>query len=119
MGLLRERVRHASIPTCGWSRRSRESAHYLRSRVCRYRLDLAGNESFPRIQPIPTEKLHLQDKTNTLIDLYKEVNRVVEELQTCPFTTEAFSELIGKVQASVRPRSIFRFRACTDVGFSS
>jgi len=45
----------------------------------------------------------LQDKTNTLIDLYKEINRAVEELGTCPYTSEAFGELIGRVQAAVSP----------------
>jgi len=43
----------------------------------------------------------LQDKTNTLIDLYKEITRVVEDLSTCPYTTEAFSELIAKIQAAI------------------
>ncbi|KIJ38518.1 hypothetical protein M422DRAFT_258888, partial [Sphaerobolus stellatus SS14] len=43
----------------------------------------------------------LQDKTNTLIDLYKEINRTVEDLSTCPYTFEAFSELISKIQAAI------------------
>ncbi|KAF8588444.1 dynein heavy chain protein 2 [Ramaria rubella] len=43
----------------------------------------------------------LQDKTNTLIDLYKEITRVVEDLSTCPYTSEAFSELLAKVQAAI------------------
>ncbi|KAF9519887.1 hypothetical protein BS47DRAFT_1370608 [Hydnum rufescens UP504] len=41
-----------------------------------------------------------QDKTNSLIDSYKEINRVVEELSTCPFTTQAFAELIAKIQSA-------------------
>lgn len=44
----------------------------------------------------------LQDKTNTLIDAYKEIMRLVEELGTCPYTSEAFVELLGKIQATVR-----------------
>ena len=44
----------------------------------------------------------LQDKTNTLIDLYKEITRVVEDLSTCPYTAETFLELIAKIQAAVR-----------------
>lgn len=44
----------------------------------------------------------LQDKTNSVIDLYKDVIlRNVEELATCAYTSEAFSELLGKVQAAV------------------
>ncbi len=47
----------------------------------------------------------LQDKTNSLINSYSEINRVVEELSTCPFTSQAFSELIAKIQAAVRAHS--------------
>ncbi|KAJ3507185.1 hypothetical protein NMY22_g17007 [Coprinellus aureogranulatus] len=44
----------------------------------------------------------LQDKTNSVIDLYKDVIlRNVEELATCAYTSEAFSELLGKVQAAI------------------
>lgn len=42
-----------------------------------------------------------QDKANSLIDSYKEISRLVEELHTCSFTFEAFSDLIGKIQAAV------------------
>jgi hypothetical protein len=42
-----------------------------------------------------------QDKTNSLIDVYKEITRLVEELSTCSFTTEALSELLSKIQAAV------------------
>ena len=37
-----------------------------------------------------------------MIDLYKDMLRAVEDLGTCPYTTEAFSELLSKVQAAVR-----------------
>jgi hypothetical protein len=43
----------------------------------------------------------LQDKTNSVIDLYKDILRAVEDLATCSYTSEAFSELLGKVQAAV------------------
>jgi hypothetical protein len=43
----------------------------------------------------------LQDKTNSVIGLYKDILRCVEELGTCSYTTEAFSELLGKVQAAI------------------
>ncbi|KAJ3566624.1 hypothetical protein NP233_g6881 [Leucocoprinus birnbaumii] len=43
----------------------------------------------------------LQDKTNNVIDLYKDILRNVEDLATCSYTTEAFSELLGKIQASI------------------
>ncbi|KAJ8475485.1 hypothetical protein ONZ51_g6524 [Trametes cubensis] len=41
------------------------------------------------------------DKTNNVIDLYKDILRSVEELSTCPYTPEAFRELLGKIQAAI------------------
>ncbi|KAJ7202870.1 dynein heavy chain, N-terminal region 1-domain-containing protein [Mycena pura] len=43
----------------------------------------------------------LQDKTNNVIDLYKDILRAVEDLATCSYTPESFSELLGKVQAAI------------------
>ncbi|KAJ2915322.1 hypothetical protein MD484_g5100, partial [Candolleomyces efflorescens] len=43
----------------------------------------------------------LQDKTNNVIDLYKDILRNVEDLATCPYTSEAFSDLLGKIQAAI------------------
>ncbi|GLB36818.1 putative dynein heavy chain [Lyophyllum shimeji] len=43
----------------------------------------------------------LQDKTNSVIDLYKDMLRAIEDLATCSYTTEAFSELLAKVQAAI------------------
>ncbi|KAI0665821.1 dynein heavy chain [Trametes maxima] len=41
------------------------------------------------------------DKTNNVIDLYKDILRSVEELSTCPYTPEAFRDLLGKIQAAI------------------
>ncbi|KAL0062365.1 dynein heavy chain [Marasmius tenuissimus] len=43
----------------------------------------------------------LQDKTNNVIDLYKDILRAVEDLSTCSYTAEAFSELLTKIQAAI------------------
>ena len=43
----------------------------------------------------------LQDKTNNVIDLYRDILRAVEDLATCAYTGEAFSDLLGKIQAAV------------------
>jgi hypothetical protein len=43
----------------------------------------------------------LQDKTNSVIDLYKDILLAVEDLATCPYTNEAFSELLIEIQAAV------------------
>ena len=42
-----------------------------------------------------------EDKGNSLVNSYKEINHLIEDLSTCPYAFEAFSELIGKVQAAV------------------
>ena len=47
----------------------------------------------------------LQDKTNNVIDLYRDILRAVEDLATCSYTSEAFSELLSRIQAAV----CFRF----------
>ena len=36
------------------------------------------------------------------MDLYKDLLPAVEDLSTCWYTSEAFSELLGKIQAAVR-----------------
>ena len=57
----------------------------------------------------------LQDKTNSVIDLYKDMLRAVEDLGTCPYTTEAFSELLSKVQAAVRAIICFIVSSMSDL----
>ena len=53
----------------------------------------------PRISLMLT--LPNQDKTNNVIDLYKDILRAVEDLTTCSYTSEAFSELLDKIQGAV------------------
>lgn len=48
-----------------------------------------------------TNAIQFQDKTNNVIDLYKDILRNVEDLATCPYTPEAFSDLLGKIQAAI------------------
>ncbi|KAF9265453.1 dynein heavy chain [Marasmius fiardii PR-910] len=43
----------------------------------------------------------LQDKTNNVIDLYKEILRAVEDLAVCEYRHEVFAEVLGKVQANI------------------
>ncbi|KAJ8587100.1 hypothetical protein M405DRAFT_742471 [Rhizopogon salebrosus TDB-379] len=43
----------------------------------------------------------LQDKTNNVIDLYRNILRAVEDLATCTYTSEAFSDLLGKIQSAI------------------
>lgn len=45
----------------------------------------------------------LQDKTNSLIKTYQDISRLVEELGTCVYTTDAFSTVLDNVQKIVSP----------------
>jgi hypothetical protein len=44
-----------------------------------------------------------QDKTNSVIDLYRDISRAVDDLATCTYSIEAFTELLSKIQAAVSP----------------
>jgi hypothetical protein len=44
-----------------------------------------------------------QDKTNNVIDLYKDILRAVEDLANCSYTEEAFTDLLSRIQSAVRP----------------
>lgn len=55
-----------------------------------------------------------QDKTNNVIDLYKDILRAVEDLATCSYAEEAFTELLSRIQSAVCPDfNIFIFYAKT------
>lgn len=56
----------------------------------------------------------IQDKTNSVIDLYRDILRAVEDLATCSYTSEAFSELLSRIQTAV---SVFRFNATACLTF--
>ncbi|EMD41483.1 dynein heavy chain protein 2 [Gelatoporia subvermispora B] len=43
----------------------------------------------------------LQDKTNNVIELNKDISRAVEELSTCSYSAETFTELLTRVQAAI------------------
>ncbi|KIP08567.1 hypothetical protein PHLGIDRAFT_34940 [Phlebiopsis gigantea 11061_1 CR5-6] len=43
----------------------------------------------------------LQDKTNNVIDLYKDILRAVEDLSTCSYSSESFTELLSRIQAAI------------------
>lgn len=42
-----------------------------------------------------------QDRTDTLIDMYSEVVRIVDELATCAYTSEAFSQRLVSIQKTI------------------
>jgi hypothetical protein len=42
-----------------------------------------------------------QDKAAALIETSTNIARIVEELTICPFSTQAFSELLGRIQKTV------------------
>jgi hypothetical protein len=50
---------------------------------------------------LKTSLIAQQDKTNNVIDLYKDILRAVEDLATCSYAEEAFTELLSRVQSAV------------------
>ena len=66
--------------------------------VNQYGLD---NQLIQLVQEFASVVLVLQDKTNDIINFYKDILHAVEVLTTCPYTSEAFSELLTKIQAAV------------------
>ncbi|KIM81395.1 hypothetical protein PILCRDRAFT_8759 [Piloderma croceum F 1598] len=63
-------------------------------------MDGRDNQHIQFVQEFANIVLILQDKTNSVIDLYKVILRAVEDPATCPYTNEAFSELLIKIQAA-------------------
>ncbi|WVN87983.1 uncharacterized protein L203_103180 [Cryptococcus depauperatus CBS 7841] len=43
----------------------------------------------------------LQDKANALIEINTEINRTVDELSTCDYTSDAFSTLLNQIQKTI------------------
>jgi len=58
----------------------------------------------------------LQDKTNNVIDLYRDILRAVEDLATCSYTSKAFSELLSRIQAAVCFRPAYQAPSAADLG---
>lgn len=62
----------------------------------------------PPLPPPPVSAhlapFHPQEKTNSLIDTYQDIIRLVDELATCPYDQAAFSAVLDKIQAIVRGR---------------
>lgn len=63
------------------------------------------NRHIQFVREFPSVVSVLQDKTNNVIDLYRNILRAVEDLATCTYNSEAFSELLGKIQAAVSSSS--------------
>lgn len=67
---------------------------------------LAGSEGresrhFVYVREFASVVSLLQDKTAALIDISNDISRIVEELETCAYTTEAFAGLLGQVQKTI------------------
>ncbi|KAI0344163.1 cytoplasmic dynein heavy chain 1 [Trametopsis cervina] len=63
--------------------------------------DARDNRHVPFVREFASIVSVFQDKTNNVIDLYKDILRAVEEISTCSYTSEAFSELLGRIQAAI------------------
>jgi hypothetical protein len=52
-----------------------------------------------------------QDKTNDVINLYKDILHAMEDLATCSYTEDAFTELLSHVQSTMHLRSQYHWVA--------
>jgi hypothetical protein len=54
---------------------------------------------------------------NSVINLYKHILRAVEDIATCPYTNEAFSELLARIRVAVSPVTLWYSGRHADLHF--
>lgn len=64
-------------------------------------LDGHGGKHGQYVQEFASVVSIFQDRTDSLIDVYTELTRTIDELATCPYTTMAFSDLLASIQKTI------------------
>ncbi|GAA6030036.1 hypothetical protein JCM8097_009225 [Rhodosporidiobolus ruineniae] len=64
-------------------------------------LDNSGSKHTHYVREFASIVSEFQDRTDHLIDLSGEISRTVDELKTCPYTAEAFSEHLASLQKTI------------------
>ncbi|GAA5974101.1 hypothetical protein JCM11641_003434 [Rhodosporidiobolus odoratus] len=64
-------------------------------------LDNSGSKHTHFVREFASIVSEFQDRTDHLVDLYGEINRTVDELLTCEYTAEAFSEQLTSLQTTI------------------
>ncbi|OBZ78610.1 Dynein heavy chain, cytoplasmic [Grifola frondosa] len=63
--------------------------------------DARDNRHIQFVRELASVVSVLQDKTNNVIDLYKDILRAIEDLSTCPYASDAFADLLNRIQAAI------------------
>ncbi|WWC73019.1 uncharacterized protein I206_106984 [Kwoniella pini CBS 10737] len=63
--------------------------------------DVRENRHFLFVREFASVISLLQDKTNALMEISTDINRIVDELSTCEFTSESFSSLLAQIQKTI------------------
>lgn len=88
----------ASISSCCWSHGDCQN---LSTNSESGGADGRENRHIQFVQEFVSVVSTLQDKTNNATHLRRHIFRAVEDLATCPYTSDAFSKFLGKIQAVV------------------
>ncbi|GAA6009794.1 hypothetical protein JCM11491_000816 [Sporobolomyces phaffii] len=64
-------------------------------------LDAHGSKHTHYVREFASIVSEFQDRTDSLVDLYAELSRTIDELKTCAYTTEAFSTHLGAIQKTI------------------
>lgn len=63
--------------------------------------DSHGSKHTHYVREFASVVSEFQDRTDSLIDLYADLSRTIEELKTCAYTTEAFTTHLGAIQKTI------------------
>ena len=79
--------------------------HFVSSFDSRYLpgagLESSGGKHGVYVQEFASIVSIFQDRTDSLIDVYTELTRTIDDLATCAYTPEAFSDLLTSIQKTV------------------
>ncbi|GAA5826137.1 hypothetical protein JCM11251_007177 [Rhodosporidiobolus azoricus] len=64
-------------------------------------IDNSGSKHTHYIREFASIVSEFQDRTDHLIDLYGDISRIVDELTTCAYTADAFSEHLASLQKTI------------------
>ncbi|GAA5960288.1 hypothetical protein JCM21900_000936 [Sporobolomyces salmonicolor] len=89
----------------GMSYRWEHFVHTFDSRSLSYvagsSIDTHGSKHTHYVREFASIVSEFQDRTDSLIDLYSDLRRRVDELRSCPYTVEAFSAHLGAIQKTI------------------
>lgn len=64
-------------------------------------LDARENKQVTFVRQLGSAVSLFQDKTTELIEMQRDTSALVDELSSCPYTSQAFSERLAKIQATI------------------